>query len=157
MTPSRTTIGSKRGGKRAGAGRPPLITYSERLKIGARCERLWREVGQAKEKAAVDAAIPTALRYLERAKGIPIGKRKKWLKSQDGRDYLGDVDSALVEDQYGEGAKRKKPSHRLVIGYRRPKGVRKQIMDQVAAQFGITPRMVESCWKEFRASAKSED
>ncbi len=89
-----------------------------------------------------------------------MSERKAWLSSDAGRDYLDDVEFALHEDQRIEDDELE--AARLVrIRVKRPKGQRQRIIEAVAADESvrrgvrISARMVERCWKEFRAVQRS--
>lgn len=147
-----------RGGRRKGAGRKKLLDYVSRLAIGWRCEQLWREAWEAKAnktKKTLDAEMPKTRLEWVKAHAIPVAERAAWLKGA-GAWHWENVYLALCEDQEGDTYDPRQPARRLIYLVKRPKGVRKDIMKRVAAEetakrgITITPRMVETCWKELR-------
>ncbi len=148
-----------RGGRRVGAGRKPRLTYFEKLAIGAQCERLWREVCQRAEKDAIDQATFRAREQWAKAAAVPRGERQAFIESryfQD--DYLDDVRFALKEDQGIEPVDDDREPDRVVtIRPARPKGHRTRIISKIAGERGASERMVERCWKEFRAVQRRID
>lgn len=132
----------------------------QRIAVGARCERLWGEAVRASDDAALSAATKNVRRQFAKAKLAPVHKRKSWIAATRlynyvFGDYLGDVRAALQEDQGIDLVDdNREPARWLFVKGRRPK-IGKQIKAQVAAEFGITPRMAESCWKEYRADVRA--
>ena len=150
-----------RGGRRAGAGRRSVLTDMERFAIGARCEERWRAAAQANEDAAIAKATPRVQQEWAKARAVPVSERKAWLSSYAGREHLDDVEFALREDQRIEAEDELEAARHVRIRVKRPKGQRQRIIEAVAADESvrrgvrISARMVERCWKEFRAVQRS--
>jgi len=131
-------------------GRPPTLTYMQQIAIGACAERLWR----AEEKKEVDAACEAAHRTVavEHRKAREARDRGEPLDPYHEENVL----FALATDQYGEGSD-DEPNRVVTVSGKRPWGKRDQIKAKVAAiatdHYGrkITTRMVDKCWKLFRA------
>jgi hypothetical protein len=131
-------------------GRRPTLTYMERIAVGAAAERLWR----AERKKEMDTAYEAAHRTVavERRKARGARDRGEPLDP----DHEDNVLFALATDQYGEGSD-DEPSRVVTVKGKRPWGKRDQIKERVAAaatnhyRRAITSRMVDKCWKDFRA------
>jgi hypothetical protein len=122
----------------------------ERILVGDAAERLWR----AECKKELDTAYEAA----HRAVAV------EWRKAREARDrgepldpdHEEDVRFALTTDQHGEGSD-DDPSRVVTIKGKRPWGKRDQIKERVAVaatdhyRRAITSRMVDKCWKDFRA------
>ena len=120
----------------------------QRLTVGARCERLYREQAEARELEAIQAATDTVRREHEKANKIPLHKRSEWLKSSEYEDHKDDIEFALQTDQkLGDD---QSPSRVLKIKPKRPYGIKSPILKQVANEMGISERLVQTCWDEFR-------
>ena len=133
-----------RGGKRPGAGRNRVLDDMERLRIGGHCERLWREAVQQSLHREIDAATKNVQRerkLLEREKGA----KKVALDDEDLLDALR-LDQGLADDET--------PSRLLSVRPKQPKGRKPKIKADIAATHGLTERMVQTCWDEFRAIHK---
>lgn len=142
------------GGKRKGAGRKPKLEPMARLAVGAHCERLWSDEYEAKLAKEVDASLVNVHNEHKSAHRIPIKERKAWVKSEAGQNHIEDVEDALRLDQ---GLSDEDiPSRLIQVKAKRPKGIRSKIMKAVAEAEGISPRMAESCWKEFRRFQNEE-
>jgi len=131
-------------------GRRPALTYREKIAVGATAERLWR--GEMKmEWATAYEAAHRAIAEEHRA-AREARDRREPLDAYHEENVL----FALATDQYGEGSD-DEPSRVVTVTPKRPWGKREQIRDKVAAiatdHYGseITSRMVDKCWKLFRA------
>ena len=132
-------------------GRPLTLTYRQKIVIGATCERLWRAECQKEEKAAFEAAH----RFVD----------VEWRKAREARQrgeplpyyHEEDVGFALAVDQGLDPEGHEEPSRVIAIVPKRPWGKRGPIMAKIAPiatrHYGkeITTRMVDKCWKLFRA------
>lgn len=146
-----------RGGRRLGAGRKPALGTIERLAIGAQCERLWQEEWSASLDRTKNDALRGLSREWKEADSVPVPERASWLGTLAGEEYLENVEFARREllqipDENEE------PAPRLIhFNGPRPKSHRKGIMSAVAREQSllravpISVRLVEACWKEFRA------
>ena len=145
-----------RGGRRAGAGRKPVLSELSRLAIGARCEELWRNEWKAGVKRAVTAATATVAVEWQSVNAIPVAERKRWLRPNAYDDHRDNIEFALREQQKIAASDERDPCRGIRIVPRRPKGRREAIVDQVSEEQSakrgvlVSRRLVESCWKEFR-------
>lgn len=147
-----------RGGRRPGAGRKPgrTLRLMERMRIGARCERLWREERHRAEESAIRKETLLVSEEWEKAQSVPVAERAAWLDSWEGEEYLEDVRAGLQVDQGFDLYDDSEPERIRTILPKRPKNLRRPIIEKIAAEESerrgarVTPRMVESCWKEFR-------
>jgi hypothetical protein len=123
----------------------------DKIAVGGQCERLWGEA--ARDNARDSAGLVELQKSWKRAQDVPVHERtrigKLWHEEQSD-----DVEGTLAE--HGR--------ERLVtVPVKRPKGLRQNIKERVAAEetsrrgITITPRMVDECWKEFRALQKRLD
>lgn len=146
-----------RGGKRPGAGRKPRLSRLDKLRVGARCERLWREVYRANAEAALRRQLPETRRQWRKAQDVPVPDRPAWTASPDFEDHQDDVRGGLQEDQgidlVGDD---REPARIIRAEPVRPK-VGPQIVARVASETGETERMVERCWKLFRKIERESD
>ena len=157
MTQPTKTKGG-RGGARAGAGGPPKLTPMQRWAIGARFDRLRDDLAQ--HQAASQIAILTEDVREEHASlnEVPVAFRRAWKIGQPPpqghriREKYEDVRGEIKElrtrlhletTESDEGVMLSAP-----VG--RPQGQRQKLLGEVAREFGVTTRMVESCLKEFR-------
>jgi len=143
-----------RGGARKKPGPKPKLEWIDKISVGARFEELWREKKLANEIAAVSAATETVAVEWSKVQAIPVSERKKWLASAAYDDHVENVEYALQQDQGLQD--HETPSRIVQIKPKRLNGLRKQIIAEVATLESfergveITPRMVETCLKEFR-------
>ena len=144
-----------RGGKRKGAGRKPTLEPKARRRVGEHCERLWREAYDANLAEAIDQATENVQNEHRTAQRVPIEKRKDWIKSEEGQIHVEDVEDALWLDQGLSDESR--PSRLIQVKAKRPKGIWSRIFATVAEAEGISPRMAESCLKEFRQFQKEDN
>ena len=143
-----------RGGRRVGSGRKAVVDELGRLTIGACCERLWRAAARALHQDAITEAAEHVAKEFEKLRAIPQAARAKWLKSEAYKTHVEDVEFALREQQGIDAWDDKQPSRLLPVVAKRPKGLRGEIMMQLATERGVSVRLVESCWKEFRQIEK---
>jgi len=145
-----------KGGVRTGAGRPKgstKLSFMKCLQVGMDCEQAWRELVQISIKNALREINNNVSKEWTKAKNISIEKRKKWLESEEGQNYLDDVNFALQADQNLDDEE--DPVRVLQINPKRPKGHRERIMKEVSQKYSISERMVETCWKKYRSFEKS--
>ncbi len=139
-----------RGGRRPGAGRPAL-PFERRFVIGGECEERWHEAIKQNTQEQLNERTCAVRDQWEKAKRKPLSERRQWIGTEDYQDYCDDVRGAMQEDQKIDAVKDDRDPDRLyVIRPRRPKNLRKQIISEVAAEHGVTERMVLQCWKEYR-------
>ena len=146
-----------RGGARKGAGRhkgSTKLSFMKCLQVGMACERAWRELVQINVKSALTDINNNVAREWAKAKDIPKEERKKWLGSEEGQNYLDDVNFALQTDQNLDDEE--EPTRVLRIIPKRPKGHRKRIIAEVSQRYSISERMAETCWKKYRSFEKSD-
>lgn len=153
------TTGKKRGGRRPGAGRKPTLAYRQRMTVGGYCQRLWRERVRANQEAALKKATRNVRGQQRKAQNKAVSIRSIWLDVY-GETHEKDVEDALRRDQKLEAGDQ--PSRIITVSAKLPKGktgqsVRQEIIAQAAEKFGISKRMAETCWKEFRAFERDAD
>lgn len=140
-----------RGGRRPGAGRPPLA-FERRFVIGGECEELWRRAIDLKARQEIDRRTRTVRNQWKKAVHKPIRTRRAWTQTREFKeDYLEDVRGAMQEDQGIDAVEEDRDPDRLyVICPPRPKNLRRRIIREVATLHRITERMVVRCWEEYR-------
>lgn len=146
-----------RGGVRKGTGRPKgssKLPFMKCLQVGMDCEQAWQELVQISVKNRLRDINNSVLKEWAKAKEIPKDKRKKWLESEEGQNYIDDVHFALQTDQNLDD--QEEPSRVLQIIPKRPKGHRRRIIAEVSQRYSISERMAETCWKKYRSFEKSD-
>ena len=135
---------SGRGGVRPGAGRKRILTFKERIRIGALCDNYQR-----------DARIGNAMARWE--------KQPDNLALKDARERLrGKSDAAKARIVKGEIRPLIKRVVKTSVPVRRGKTraeIAKMVSDHCVKRgiVGVTPRRVEACWKEYRAFCKASE
>jgi hypothetical protein len=130
------------GGSRIGAGRKRQLTIYQRVRIGTVCEYKSRLIAEQRAESR-GASHPNAAK-IQKLQEKMSGKRGRFAD----RRFPWDV--ATISRQLD------KIGRRSTIGLRRPKGVRADILREVAAEvyraerIRITARMVRRCWTEYR-------
>lgn len=150
----------RRGGRREGAGRKPILDEDQRLLIGSRCQQLWED----KQHDALMAHSQEGSKLIQveydKINKIPIHERKAWGDSEAQQDHLDNIEFALREAQGIDADDDRMPSSVTNYSVPRIKGQRKPIIIQVADEssidYGIfiSERTVEACWKEWRKVLK---
>jgi hypothetical protein len=89
---------------------------------------------------------------------VPVAKRRAWVaaehekRARGGDSFFEDVEDAMRLDQ---GIDDDRPPSRLLrIAVRRPWGLRPRVIADVAKELGVSARIVERAWKQFRAHAR---
>lgn len=136
------------GGKRTGAGRPRALTDLDRLTVGSICERLYRVAQKSSGASQISQATKAVRLEHEKARSIPIERRPEWIRSLEYEDHKDDIQFALQTDQ--ELSDDQPPSSIMKIRVKRPWGVKKGIKENVAQEMGISERLVQTCWDEYR-------
>lgn len=127
------------------------------LTIGQACEVKWR---QATDQALDSrlASLPYADEIQALWKGmdtIPVSQRKAWLESDAYEDYSADIE-AFLHARAGtpfdeELAKYEGKAPRVVtVSKKPPKGTRRRIIGEVAAQYGLAESVVDNLWQAYR-------
>lgn len=112
------------------------------------CERLYRDAQEAIRLDQVSRSLTAVRLEHNNAQSIPIQKRSEWIRSQEYEDHEDDVDFALQTDQKLDNDQA--PSRVMKIRVKRPWGVKKGIKKTVAQEMGISERLVQTCWDEYR-------
>jgi hypothetical protein len=144
------------GGRRAGAGRKPVLTYLQQINVGAECERLWREAAEKTalapyEKCADESGIRDEQRRLT---DIPIQLRATKQANPPGSVLM--TVGEILEEVSQEIDKALPHGRVISIPLRRPKGQRAVVIahaiDWCRQTYGvnITQRRVDDCWKLYR-------
>ena len=80
---------------------------------------------------------------------VPISERKVWLNSEDGKAHLGDVREEIVT--LNEQRPDTEPTNALfTLSAKPPIGTRKQIIEEIAVEFGITLKQTDNIWQRYR-------
>lgn len=171
-----------RGGARNNAGRKPLLTDLQRIRVGAECQNRLDAEARAQARQRIDARSDrtTYSEVVEAVHQIPLAERRSWTED-DHADHSFDVDMALRRDQgvlrdpeksydeddefvpeiVGDDDFGPEPVRYHSEPLRRPQGVNQRIRRDVAremsAHFGVElkERFVQKCWDEYRAFLKS--
>ncbi|MPY75293.1 MAG: hypothetical protein GEU87_13635 [Alphaproteobacteria bacterium] len=125
------------------------------MRIGALCERQHRAACAAAAEIITANKTRLAREQWAKARAIPVGDRKTWVRSMAGADYLDDVRFAIQEDQGIDFVDDDRDPDRVMrIAVKRPKNLRQKIIAAVALQCGIKEGAVSRYWKEFRRMEK---
>jgi hypothetical protein len=147
------------GGKRAGAGRKKTLDAWERLEVGMRCEALWNEAKtQASDNSSAKFHAQSDIdQTYKRAQSVPIPQRAAWIASEQGQQYLDDVEVERLALAGMLDSSRLVQAPRLfAIPHRRPYGRRSSIVSQIAVEesanrsLPISQHLVRECWEEVR-------
>ena len=140
------------GGKRPGAGRKTKWSLDEVLAIGLACEKRWQNAKAASltKKKSELTSIQSDLEDTWRiATQVPISERKAWLNSEEGKAHLGDVREEIVT--LNEQRPDTEPTNALfTLSAKPPIGTRKQIIEEIAVEFGITLKQTDTIWQRYR-------
>jgi hypothetical protein len=145
----------RKGGKRQGAGRKPVLSAVERLDLRARVEARLAEAARVRLKEMVEARNErfNLREKWARLQSIPVDERRR--RQSTKRNWADDDDTVLdvrdaVAALYG--------SNKIEISIAKLRyGLRRQIVATVAKEKSkelrrsITPRLAERCLEEYRA------
>ena len=146
-----------RGGKRAGAGRPPTREWLEGFAIGQACEVLWRsaeqDAGDERLRKLPHADEVHALQAA--ANAIPVEQRRAWVASDHHDDHVGDLECWLhrrAGTQFDEerGMFVAKAPRGVEVSKKPPRGTRQRIIAEVASRYGISEHTTNRLWKAYR-------
>jgi hypothetical protein len=132
-----------RGGKRAGAGRKSLRLWTQ-LSIAAACEEAqYKEAKNRARERHLSRTKATQMEQEQINKKVKLfgGSLKLALKA---RAFVG---SSAKIDKFGRS--RSYPITRPKA-LREGESIRAKIITRIAKEFGVTPRMVDRCWKAER-------
>lgn len=138
-----------RGGKRDGAGRPRVLSEIQSIEIGAFCENEWNGERHKEGFGGFDALPSRPKTFADLVKTIPEGlsvAKQMAARQQIGRAVFGDRSRVYrVRLPRPRGGNVRRDIMRAGVAYAREK-------------FGveITERLVETCWKNYRAFLKDE-
>lgn len=139
------------GGKRDGAG--PKQKYSDAfiVKIGSLCQaRLLaaRDKAKAKAKDHLTGQLSDLRDHWQKAHQIEQPERQQWLKSNQGKQYIEDVDFEVSE--LNRTLKTGSETNRLFnLNVKTPHRARKTIRCEVAAEYSLTENQVKYLWAKY--------
>ena len=140
------------GGKRPGAGRKTKWSLDEVLAIGLACEKRWQNAKAAslnKKKSELTSIQSDLKDTWSIATQVPISERKAWLNSEEGKAHLGDVREEIVT--LNEQRPDTEPTNALfTLSAKPPIGTRKQIIEEIAVEFGIRLKQTDNIWQRYR-------
>jgi hypothetical protein len=142
---------SGHGGRRAGAGRKPVLGLVDRISVGAEFERRWLEVQEAEAEAKYDMVARNAdaqheiEKHQERLRDARVHLTQPQQKNIAKKRWK-EVDASL--DKIGRSRS---------MPLKRPKGQRAAVINNVVDWWNerfpgseITPRYVAECIVEYR-------
>jgi hypothetical protein len=148
---------AKRGGARPGAGRKPILSDLQRLKVGAAIERrLWRRT-RAEFARTIDVKLAEdeVPQNWERLRAVPVADRRRVDKAALDmllEDIAVDIEEGVLQGRrYLPGPTRVKP------------GIRDPIIRSVARaasrmwRVPVSARAAEICLEEYRAMSARAD
>jgi len=112
------------------------------------CERLYRDAHKSASTVQIAQATKAVRLEHDKAGSIPIERRSAWTRSLEFEDHKDDIQFALQTDQGLSDDQ--PPSSIMKIRVKRPWGVKKGIKENVAQEMGISERLVQTCWDEYR-------
>lgn len=146
----------KHGGAREGAGRPRKLSEFERFEVGAACEAAYLDIMKQAKNTAIENVLSDYLEVQTRAVRVPVQDRRKFLRSEYGRQYLADVKEE-VRAIVGFGSDRRlNPLRGVHLTFKPPPGTMRQILGAVSSDWSlrtgriISESTVRDCWKEVR-------
>ena len=140
------------GGRRAGAGRPKILTDDMILLVGWACEALQSKAYERKLAAAkrlIFEEITNLSEFFADINSMPIEERSAYLQSQEFKDHQRAVEAELEVLGQPTGTDGN-PSRFLNIPMKRIYGLNEGIYVVVGEHFGLTRNQVKRCWKEYR-------
>ena len=163
------------GGTRAGAGRKRKFSFSFMFEVGAKCESLFK-AAQDEVQAQSDEYRYTVVSDIRsvwaRSDAIAVPNRKAWLGSEKFEEYKADVEEEreTIRKGLGSASNNKREMQRSMAHGpdganpspqkpRAPRGTRKRIIQQVAAQYNLAEKQVDNLWQQkrrFEAEAEAE-
>ena len=144
------------GGKRDGAG--PKQKYDDDfiLEIGSLCQARLRAAREEAIKRAKDnlTSQHSDLRdQWQVAHQIEKSKRQQWLKSDQGKQYIEDVNFEVAE--LNRAMKTGSETNRLFnLNVKTPHRARKIIRCQVASEYSLTENQVKYLWDKYTKNSK---
>jgi len=139
------------GGKRDGAG--PKQKYSAAFieEIGSLCQaRLLaaRDKAKAKAKDDLTGQLSDLRDHWQKAHQIEQPERQQWLKSDQGKQYIEDVNFEVSE--LNRSMKTGSETNRLFnLNVKTPHRARKIIRCQVASEYSLTENQVKYLWAKY--------
>lgn len=148
------------GGRRVGAGRPPVLDSLERLAIGADCEKISNDLWRSELQTKLNKLFED---YDEARADAPRGspdERKRWLASSAFEIYQNDIREerrSIAEIVDGNLPAAGATPMAVYVSAKKPRNVRPVIIARVACEWSqrlgrkINPSTVRLCWIEARA------
>jgi hypothetical protein len=118
----------------------------ECLSVGAECEKRLRAVVDARLQDKFNEATVNLRK--ERKYYSKKGSERVRIPADDLDDVLR-LDKGLSDDET--------PSGLIHVEVKRPKGVRKRIISDIAHDRGLSTSMVDKCWKKYRQIKRETD
>jgi hypothetical protein len=139
------------GGKRDGAGPKQKYSAAFILEIGSLCQaRLLaaRDKAKAKAKDDLTGQLSDLRDHWQKAHQIEQPERQQWLKSDQGKQYIEDVDFEVSE--LNRTLKTGSETNRLFnLNVKTPHRARKTIRCKVAAEYSLTENQVKYLWAKY--------
>ena len=139
------------GGKRDGAGPKPKYHADFILEIGSLCEarlRAARDKSKAKAEDDLTSKYSDLRDHWQKAHQIEQPERQQWLKSDQGMQYIDDVNFELSE--LNRTQKTGSETNRIFpINLKPPHKARKTIRRDVAAEYSLTENQVKYLWAKY--------
>ena len=146
------------GGKRDGAGPKPKYHADFILEIGSLCEarlRAARDKSKAKAEDDLTSKYSDLRDHWQKAHQIEQPERQQWLKSDQGMQYIDDVNFELSE--LNRTQKTGSESNRIFpINLKTPHKARKTIRRDVAEEYSLTENQVKYLWNKHIKLEKSK-
>lgn len=153
---------NKRGGRRIGAGRKPVLTELEKLWVGGECEARWRSKTQEKSRARFEAHCEDLVEAHKRIQAVRLEERRNRASNPNplgsGEDRLDELVADVREEiasanlARGENPNNRLWSYRIIRPYDESPGIIAEVAKLASEQLGrkVSTRMVERAWDKFR-------
>ena len=146
------------GGKRDGAGPKQKYSAAFIVEIGSLCQaRLLaaRDKAKAKAKDDLTGQLSDLRDHWQKAHQIEQPERQQWLKSDQGMQYIDDVNFEVSE--LNRTQKTGSETNRIFpINLKTPHKARKTIRRDVAEEYSLTENQVKYLWNEHIKLEKSK-
>ena len=143
---------TQHGGARRGSGRPRKWRFADVLTVGQACEVAWRDAVAAALEAERDRLFRTEsdIQSLwDAAQRIPVGHRQQWYDGDEGETHRADVETEIHELN-GTPDDAVPPPRGIRLRTKPPRGTRKRIIAECAAQFDLSDSAVDNLWQAYR-------
>jgi hypothetical protein len=153
-------------------GRPAAVRYLRRFAIGGECEKRWQALKWANVAALAAKRSKEAKKYATLRRGAKRIRLKNGQWAQQilmprntgamllGRELTRGEQLCVQQNRgklpfkFSTVLNRFVRSYRVRVHLKRPYGQRRKIIEDVSRLYGISTRLTETCWDEYRIENK---